>query len=129
MVRRERRQRLVRERAVERRLVRVIQEWAMDFITDGRATGRMLRILTAINAYTRECLALETGTSLGSGRVTRVLGWLIGEPGRPESVRSDNGPEITSRRMLGLGRGLEDRPGPHPSWQASIVSRLNTSAE
>ena len=38
-------------------------------------------------------------TSLCSGRVTRVLERLIGERGRPENLRSDNGPEFTSRRM------------------------------
>ena len=52
-------------------------------------------------AITRECLALEAETSLGSGRVTRVLERLIGERGRPENLRSDNGSEFTSRRMLG----------------------------
>jgi putative transposase len=53
-----------------------------------------------VDAYTRECLALEADTSLGSGRVTRVLDQLIAERGGPEAVRSDNGPEFTSRRML-----------------------------
>jgi transposase InsO family protein len=51
--------------------------------------------------HTRECLALEADTSLGSGRVTHVLDRLIEERGQPESVRSDNGPAFTSRRMLG----------------------------
>ena len=73
----------------------------MDFIVDGLATGRMVRILSVVDAYTRECLALEADTSLGSGRVTRVLERLIEERGRPENLRSDNGPEFTSRRMLG----------------------------
>ncbi len=73
----------------------------MDFIVDGLATGRMVRILRVVDAYTRECLALEADTSLGSGRVTRVLERLIEERGRPENLRSDNGPEFTSRRMLG----------------------------
>ena len=49
------------------------QEWAMDFIVDGLATGRMVPILSVMDAYTRECLALEADTNLGSGRVTRVL--------------------------------------------------------
>jgi putative transposase len=39
--------------------------------------------------------------SLGSGRVTRVLDEIMAEHGRPESLRSDNGPEFSSRRMLG----------------------------
>ena len=101
MVRRKRRKRLVRERAAEPRLTGPDQEWAMDFIVDGLATGRMVRILSVVDAYTRECLALEADTSLGSGRVTRVLDRLIEERGRPEALRSDNGPEFTSRRMLG----------------------------
>ena len=100
MVRRKKRKRLVRERAVDPRLTGANQEWAMDFIVDGLATGRMVRILSVVDAYTRECLALEADTSLGSGRVTRVLERLIGERGCPENVRSDNGPEFTSRRML-----------------------------
>ena len=100
MVRRKKRKRLVRDRAAESRLTGPNQEWAMDFIVDGLATGRMVRILSVVDVYTRECLALEADTSLGSGRVTRVLERLIDERGRPENVRSDNGPEFTSRRML-----------------------------
>jgi putative transposase len=94
-VRRRKRKRLVRDRALDPRLIRANQEWAMDFIIDGLATGRMVRILSVVDAYTRECLALEADTSLGSGRVTRVLERLIGERGRPENLRSDNGPEFT----------------------------------
>jgi putative transposase len=72
-VRRRKRKRLVRDRAIEPRLIRANQEWAMDFIVDGLATGRMVRILSVVDAYTRECLALEADTCLGSSRVTRVL--------------------------------------------------------
>ena len=73
----------------------------MDFIVDGLANGRMVRILSVVDAFTRECLTLEADTSLGSGRVTRALDRLIEERGLPENVRSDNGPGFTSRRMLG----------------------------
>ena len=72
-MRRRKRKRLLRDRALEPRLIRPNQEWAMDFIIDGLATGRMMRILSVVDAYTRECLALEADTILGSGRVTRVL--------------------------------------------------------
>jgi putative transposase len=101
MVRRQRRKRLVRSMSAESRLQRANQEWAMDFIIDGLASGRMVRILSVVDAYTRECLALEADTSLGSGRVIRVLERLIAARGAPQSLRSDNGPEFTSRRMLG----------------------------
>ena len=106
MVRRRRRKRLVRAMAAEPRLLRANQEWAMDFVIDGLASGRMIRILSIVDAYTRECLALEADTSLGSGRVIRVLEQLIAERGVPESLRCDNGPEFTSRRMIGWA---EDR--------------------
>ena len=85
-VRRKKRRRLLRDRALEPRLTRPNQEWAMDFIVDGLATGRMVRILSVVDAYTRECLALEADTSLGSGRVTQVLERVITERGRPENV-------------------------------------------
>jgi putative transposase len=46
-------------------------KWAMDFVVDGLAMGRMVRILRVVDANTRECVALEADFSLGSGRVTR----------------------------------------------------------
>ena len=47
-VRRKKRKRLVRDRAAEPRLLRANQEWAMHFIVDGLATGRMVRILSVV---------------------------------------------------------------------------------
>jgi putative transposase len=61
----------------------------------------MIRILSVVDVFTRECLVLEADTSLGNGRVTRELDQLIEQRGQPENVRSDNGPEFTSRRMVG----------------------------
>ena len=50
--------------------------------------------------YTRECLALEVDTSFASRRVTRVLEEIIAERGLPQTIRCDNGPELTSRHFL-----------------------------
>jgi transposase InsO family protein len=58
------------------------------------------RVLSVVDAYTRECLALEVDTSFASQRVTRVLDRIITERGRPEAIRCDNGPEFTSRHFL-----------------------------
>ncbi len=41
------------------------------------AIGRLVRILSVVDAHTRECLALETDASLGNRHVTRVLERLI----------------------------------------------------
>ena len=76
------------------------QEWALDFVHDAVECGRTIRVLSVVDAYTRECLALEVDTSFASRRVTRVLDQIITERGRPEAIRCDNGPELTSRHFL-----------------------------
>jgi putative transposase len=76
------------------------QEWALDFAHDAVACGRAIRVLSVVDAYTRECLALEVDTSFASRRVTRVLDQIIIECGLPEAIRCDNGPELTSRHFL-----------------------------
>src|SRR5271156_2542583 len=73
------------------------QEWALDFVHDAVECGRAIRVLSVVDAYTRECLALEVDTSFASRRVTRVLEALMAERGQPGSIRCDNGPEFTSR--------------------------------
>jgi putative transposase len=99
-LRRKKRRRLVRVRVPLAVADRANQEWAMDFVSDAVASGRHVRILTVVDVFTRECLALETDTSIGSLRVTRVLDRIIGERGLPQRIRSDNGPEFTSRAYL-----------------------------
>jgi putative transposase len=99
-VRRSKRKRLVRPAPEGTPLSRPNQEWAIDFVTDGLATGRGLRILTVVDIYTRECPAIEVDTGLSGWRVTRVLDWIIGQRGRPEVIRCDNGPEFTGRHFL-----------------------------
>lgn len=76
------------------------QEWALDFVHDAVECGRTIRVLSVVDAYTRECLALEVDTSFASRRVTRVLETIISERGVPQAIRCDNGPELTSRHFL-----------------------------
>jgi putative transposase len=64
------------------------------------ACGRAIRVLSVVDAYTRECLALEVDTSFASRRVTRVLEAIVAERGVPQAIRCDNGPELTSRHFL-----------------------------
>ncbi len=79
------------------------QEWGLDFVHDAVACGRAIRVLSVVDAYTRECLALEVDTSFASRRVTRVLEAIMAERGTPDSIRCDNGPEFTSRHFLAWG--------------------------
>jgi len=90
----------VRARAPLRLLTEANQEWALDFAHDVIAAGRTIRVLSVVDAYTRECLALEVDSSFASQRVTRVLEEIIARRGQPLSLRCDNGPELTSRHFL-----------------------------
>ena len=85
------------------------QEWALDFVHDAVECGRAIRVLTVVDAYTRECLALEVDTSFASPRVTRVLEQIMVERSAPLAIRCDNGPELTSRHFLAwaIERGIE----------------------
>src|SRR5437588_12488546 len=65
-----------------------------------RRAGRAIRVLSVVDAYTRECLALEVDTSFASRRVTRVLEAIVAERGVPQAIRCDNRPELTSQHFL-----------------------------
>jgi hypothetical protein len=67
---------------------------------DAVECGRAIRVLSVVDAYTRECLALEVDTSFASRGVTRVLDEIIAERGMAGAIRCDNGPEFTSRHFL-----------------------------
>jgi putative transposase len=75
------------------------QVWSVDFMTDALSSGRRFRTLNIVDDYTRECLAIEADTSLGGGRVVRVLDELKRRRGLPLKIRSDNGPEFVSRAV------------------------------
>jgi len=98
-VRRLRRKRLTRI-PVASHLVKSNQEWALDFACDTLATGRGIRVLAVVDAFTRENLSLEVDTSLSSRRVTRALEAIVERRGKPEAIRCDNGPELTSRHFI-----------------------------
>ncbi len=75
---------------------RANEQWALDFLQDALASGRKLRVLSVIDIFTREALALEVDTSLPGSRVVRVLERLRGERARPVQLVLDNGPELIS---------------------------------
>jgi putative transposase len=78
---------------------RANEQWALDFLQDALASGRKLRVLSVIDVFTREALALEVDTSLPGRRVVRVLERLRGERERPVQLVLDNGPELISRAL------------------------------
>jgi len=82
--------------------------WAYDFVAETTHDGRKLRILTVIDEYTRECLALRVARRFTSHDVLYTLSELFLEHGVPQHIRSDNGPEFVATAVVLLRRGNED---------------------
>lgn len=73
--------------------------WSMDFVSDQLYSGYAIRVLTIVDNYSRESLALKVGRSLRAEDVVEVLRGLVRERGKPKAIRVDNGSEFTSRVM------------------------------
>ena len=73
--------------------------WAYDFVMDRTYDGRAFRMLTVIDEYTRECLAIVVDRKLKSTDVIETLAELFLSKGLPEHIRSDNGPEFCAKAV------------------------------
>ena len=71
--------------------------WSYDFVATRTHDGRPIRMLTVIDEYSRECLAIKVGRQLRSQDVLEQLGHLFIYRGLPGFIRSDNGPEFTAK--------------------------------
>lgn len=71
--------------------------WAYDFVSARTHDGVALRMLTIVDEFTRECLAIDVARKLGSDDVLERLAWLMATRGVPQHIRSDNGPEFTAQ--------------------------------
>ena len=104
------------------------QVWAYDFVSETTHDGRKLRLLTVIDEYTRECLAIRVGRRMTSHDVLYALSELFLEYGIPEHIRSDNGPEFVAKAVRGwlanLGvTTLFVEPG--SPWENGYVESFN----
>jgi len=74
------------------------QAWAADFVSDKLTDGRAYRILTVIDQFTRECIALVAERSMSGSQVVAAFSQAIGERGAvPRSITLDNGSEFAGR--------------------------------
>jgi len=106
----------------------VNQVWAYDFVHDTCANGQALKALTVVDEWTRECHAIEVGSSLTAERVIAVLERLFAQYGAPQVLRSDNGPEFIARalRIWALLRHSETATiEPGKPWQNGSVESFN----
>jgi transposase InsO family protein len=78
--------------------------WSYDFVEAQTHDGRKVRLMTLIDEFTRECLAIRVARRINSLGVLETMADVMLVRGIPEHIRSDNGPEMTAkivRRWLG----------------------------
>ena len=71
----------------------------MNVASDAFADGRNIRCLTIVDAFTRECPAIEVDTSLPGERVARVLDRLVAARGAPTAITVDNDAELVGKAL------------------------------
>ena len=73
--------------------------WSMDFVANARFDGRKLRMLTVVDWYMRECLAIDRGQSVKGDDVVDSLNRITAQRGLPKTINTDNGSEFGSKVM------------------------------
>ena len=102
--------------------------WSYDIMLARTSDGRPFRILTIIDEYTRECLAILVSRHISSADVIDKLFHLLIFRGIPKHIRSDNGPEFTAKVIRGwlnrLGvKTLFIEPG--SPWENGYIESFN----
>ena len=84
--------------------------WSYDFVSTRTHDGRALKLLTVLDEYTRQCLAIKVGRKTRSHDVLEVLTDLFARHGPPEHLRSTTG-QSSRRNWCGDGwPGCGSRP-------------------
>jgi putative transposase len=73
--------------------------WSMDFMADQLFNGQRFRLLTLVDNFSRESLAIRVGQRLTGDDVVQVLEGVAGTHGKPKAIRVDNGPEFISKSL------------------------------
>jgi transposase InsO family protein len=102
--------------------------WAYDFVHGYTHDGRSFRMLTLVDEFTRECLAIDVGRKLNHDDVLERLSWLMATRGVPQHIRSDNGGEFTAQavrdwlRRVGVATQYIEPGSP---WENGYVESFN----
>ena len=74
--------------------------WSMDFVSDSLSNSRRIKCLTVADDFSHECIDIAVDFGISGQYVTRLLDQAAIFRGYPVAVRTDNGPEFTSRAFL-----------------------------
>ena len=102
--------------------------WSYDFVQAHTHDGRSFRLLTVIDEYTRECLAIDIGRRLTSENVLDRLTSLFVCRGIPEHIRSDNGSEFTAQAVRSWLKRLNAKTlyiEPGSPWENGYIESFN----
>lgn len=102
--------------------------WSYDFVMDRTRDGRPIKMLTIVDEFTRECLAIEVRRRLTSKEVIETLSELFLTRGCPKYIRSDNGPEFIAWVLRNWFATLEVCPlyiHPGSPWENGYIESFN----
>ncbi len=103
--------------------------WACDILHDRCANGQLVRCLSVLDEYTKECLAIVVAGSLPAERVVRCLAAVVERYGRPGYLRTDNGTEFTARRTQAWLAARQIQSAlidPGKPWQNGVVESFHS---
>ena len=106
------------------------QVWTVDFCFDSCLNGSKLKILSVVDEFTRECLALEVATRIDARQVREVLAPLIKGRGAPKFIRRDNGGEFIARLLavfLSQSGSGSHFISPGKPWQNGFVESFHST--
>ena len=95
-----RRKKSCRARVERPKAARINESWSMDFMSERLFDGRRFRLLTLVDNFTRESLAIRVGQRLTGDDVVAALEEVRKRRGAvPGSIRVDNGPEFVGKSL------------------------------
>ena len=102
--------------------------WAIDFVHDKLSNGQGYKMLTVLDEYTRQALCVEVRKRITANDVLEVMHRLVLKHGKPEYVRSDNGPEFIANALQDWLRRVGVQPikiYPGSPWENGYNERFN----
>ena len=102
--------------------------WSYDFVEAQTHDGRKLRLMTLIDEYTRQCLAIRVARRINSLGVIETMADAMIVHGVPEHIRSDNGPEFIAKELRKWLSGVGVKTAyitPGSPWENGFCESFN----